>query len=147
MTQRTFFPVASALPFRPFTQTKTKRAFSRGISINGVHHPRYIQLEVTLYVIEQGPRHCQSCGREIATGEIVGSELPGTGYYCADCIEPTDAKIWRVSWPLRRRTARHADGIRREWVVCSDDQVQQYVQALRAATQRDVQLQEISHAH
>lgn len=145
MAQRTYFPTAD-FPIRPFTQTKTKRTFSRGYSLNGVHHPCLVQIEVTLYVIERGPRHCQSCGREITVGEVAGCELPGLGFYCADCLEPFDAKAFRVTWPLRRRTPRHPDGIRHELVVCSPDQLDGYVQALRSAIQRDVQAQEVSRA-
>ena len=144
MAQRNYFPIASDFPIRPFTQTKTKRTFSRGYSLNGVHHPRFMQIDVTLYVIERGPRTRQSCNREIAVGEIAGCELPGLGFHCADCIEPVDVQAFRVTWPLRRRTPRHPDGIRHELVVCSADQLNGYVQALRSATQRDVQAQEVS---
>lgn len=148
MAQHVFPLAASSLPFRPFEKAHTKRTHPRGYMVNGVHIPNYIQLEVTLDVVEYNPRVCQSCWRDIAIGEIVGREMLGAGVHCCDCINvPDGIKVWHVSWPIARRTRRNPDGRRHMTLVCTADHLNAYVTELRKATLREVEFHEVTHAH
>ena len=148
---RTVSPIAmhtTNTPAFPFFRTTTKKAFTRGWTVNGIHHEAQRFLEVTVDVLHKAAGayvNCFSCGREIAEGEIAG-RADNFSIHCADCIHlPEGVEVWQLTY-TQRKSRRHPDGMVNEIIVHFPARIEEFQRELTAALMRPVNARKVAAA-
>ncbi len=129
------------MTFRPFCTVKTFKTFDKGYAINGVHQPKFIQVDVTLD-LSKGEMTCRSCGGKIKVGEIFGNGFfEFNGPHCVDCIAmPEGIEVVHVVYQVRKSKNR-PDGIERVLVVHQRREIDEFVCALQEELKREVHVE------